>query len=361
MSTFRLAMHAASEGDAMILTWGEKQTLHHALVDLGRTADYRALKPLLEKIGVFDLFVMTHIDADHIEGAVPLFKEATMPFHAKRVWFNAHRQLTIANERLPAAAREILGPGQAEKVTAGIMRYEWPWNGNFADGVVSTDSPKAMQPIALEGNLSIRLLSPSDAKLSKLLPEWNAELAKAHLRTTDPDEVEVALARGREQLGVLNVDFLAGQPFNLDNTKPNGASIAFIAEFAGKRVLLGADSHPDIIVASLRALDASETNRYKLDCLKVAHHGSKANTSPALLKIIDCTRFAFSTDGSRHSHPNPETIARILKGDPDRQKTLIFNFKQPSTEIWDDDALKKRWGYDCVYPKTNGAGIELEI
>jgi hypothetical protein len=34
--------------------------------------------------------------------------------------------------------------------------------------------------------------------------------------------------------------------------------------------------------------------------------------------LIDCTRFAFSTNGDRHSHPDAETIARILVNDPDR-------------------------------------------
>jgi beta-lactamase superfamily II metal-dependent hydrolase len=93
----------------------------------------------------------------------------------------------------------------------------------------------------------------------------------------------------------------------------------------------------------------------------LSHHGSKANTSPELLKIIDCTRFAFSTDGSRHDHPDPETIARILKNDPDRHKALIFNFRQPSTEIWDDDRLKKQWHCNCCFPKENAAGIQFEI
>jgi hypothetical protein len=80
-------------------------------------------------------------------------------------------------------------------------------------------------------------------------------------------------------------------------------------------VLLGADAHPGAIETSLRSLGASEASRYKLDCFKVSHHGSKANTSPELLKIIDCTCFAFSTDGSRHGHPDPEAIARILTAD----------------------------------------------
>jgi hypothetical protein len=74
-----------------------------------------------------------------------------------------------------------------------------------------------------------------------------------------------------------------------------------------------------------------------------------------------CTRFAFSTDGSRHDHPDAETIARILKNDPERLKTLIFNFRQPQTEQWDDDALKRRWRYDCLFPEQDGAGIEFDI
>jgi beta-lactamase superfamily II metal-dependent hydrolase len=360
-SGFRLAMQPASDGDAIILKWGDDTAPHQLLIDLGRTDDYRALKPQLTEIGKFDLFTVTHIDADHIEGAVPLFKDTPPPFEAKHVWFNAHAQLEAANARLPVHDREILSAGQGEKVTKGIVKTGWPWNDQFASGVVSVDSPEAAGPIVFDGGLSLTLLSPSDRKLSQLLPTWNAELQQAGLRTTDTGEVARVLAKDRELLGSLNIDFLAGQPFKPDTTKANGASIAFIAEVGGKRVLFAADAHPDILVASLQALGASEANPYRLDCLKVSHHGSKANTSPQLLKIIDCTRFAFSTDGSRHGHPDPETIARILKNDPDRHKTLMFNFRQPRAEIWDDAELKRRWHYECLFPAARTVGIEFEI
>ncbi|TPK87465.1 hypothetical protein FJ548_14250 [Mesorhizobium sp. B2-4-17] len=353
-------MHPASEGDALILTWG-RDALHRALVDLGRTGDYRALKSLLEDIGTFDLFTISHIDVDHIEGAVPLFKENALPIQAKHVWFNAHAQLVGAKTRSAPQDREVLGAAQAEKVTAGIVKSKWPWNAHFKSGIVSLDSPEAAAPLAFEGGLKLTILSPSDLKLSQLLPVWDAELEKTGLRTVDPDEVAAALVEGREHLGGLNVDALAAQPFAIDSTKPNGSSIAFIAEFGGQRVLMGADSHPDIVEASLRKLGASETARYRLDCLKVSHHGSRANTSPSLLSIIDCTRFAFSTDGSRHGHPHAETIARILKADPTRKKTLVFNFRQKSTEQWDDVELKKRWNYECLFPDAGKTGIEFDI
>jgi len=361
MSVFRLAAHPASEGDALMLSWGDGARPRHALVDLGRTKNYRALKPLLKGIAEIDLFTVTHIDADHIAGAVPLFKEERPPFKACHVWFNGYTQLEAANERLPPAARVTLGARQAEKVTAGIVKNGWRWNAHFNSGIVSCDSPEAKAPIAFDDGLSVTLLSPTDRKLADLMPVWADELTAAGLRTTDPDEVAEALAAGRVRLGALDVENLAKTPFTEDRTKPNGASIVFIAEYLGKRVLMAADAHPSVIEASLRALGASESNPYRLDCLKVSHHGSQANTSPELLKILDCTCFAFSTDGSRHGHPNSETIARILKSDPRRKKTLIFNFRQDNTEAWEDDELMARWNYECIFPEDGKDGVEIDL
>lgn len=358
MPVFKLAMHPASEGDALILAWGEEGALHHALIDLGRTGDYRALKPQLQTIGSFELFAISHIDADHIGGAVPMFRETPLPFGTRHVWFNAHRQLVEAERRL---GEETLGAGQAEKVTAGILASHWPWNNQFASGIVSTDSPEAGQALPLAGGLTLTLLSPTDRTLADLLPAWNRELARAHLRSVDEELVDQALAAGREILGGLNVEALAARAFVADGSEPNGSSIVFIAEFDKRRVLLAADSHADVIEAALHRLGHSKENPLKLSCLKVAHHGSRANTSPALLDLIDCTCFAFSTDGSHHNHPDAETIARILTRDPGRRKTLIFNFRQPNTEQWDNEALKQRWRYDCIFPPVGQDGIEFEI
>src|SRR6476620_8899120 len=103
MSVFTLTLNPASEGDALLLTWGERNDLRHALIDLGRTGDYRALRPRLVEIGHFALFTISHIDADHIEGAMPLMKEATAPFRPADVWFNAWHHLRNAQERLAAS------------------------------------------------------------------------------------------------------------------------------------------------------------------------------------------------------------------------------------------------------------------
>ncbi|HEY8610169.1 MAG TPA: hypothetical protein VIL69_02630 [Roseomonas sp.] len=359
-SSFTLTMNPASDGDALLLRWSRGDVTRTALVDLGRTRDYRALRPTLADISVLDLLVITHIDADHIEGAVPLFGEAEPPFSARNVWFNAREQLARAEQR-SSDAREALGAKQAERVTEGLLTARWPWNAHFASGVVSTDSPEAIGPIRLVGGLEITLLSPSDRKLRELIPDWDRELRKAGMSTADPEEVEEVLAEGRERMGVPNPESLAATRYKPDDTTPNGSSIAFVAEYDGRKVLMGADAHSEELEEALGRLGASKDNPYRLDCLKVSHHGSKANTSPALLRMIDCPRFAFSTNGTRHGHPDEETISRILVADPQRPKTLYFNFRQPKAALWERPDLQRRYSYCCVYPRASEKGMIIDL
>lgn len=360
-NTFELTMHPASEGDALQLTWGATGQLLHAWIDLGRTKDYKALLPQLRELGELALLVFSHIDADHIEGAVAMFKDAELPFSAERVWFNARLQHEQAYRRQTTGAHVPLSANQAEKVTLGLLRAQWPLNGAFPCGIVSVNSqaPDARVPIA--SGLHMRLLSPSDAKLAQLLPEWDQALAKAHLQTTDPDEVSRVIVAGRTSLAQLNVKALAEEKFDADDTRPNGASIAFIAEFDDKRVLLAADAHPDVLEKSLRLLGANKDAPYPVDLFKVAHHGSKGNTSAELLSLIDCSRFAFSTDGSRHRHPDPQTIARILAADRRRAKTLYFNSRHRETALWDNPMLMSDWNYTCVFPDAENCSVTITI
>ena len=363
MSVFRLTMHPASDGDALVLTWGEVGNLHHALIDLGRTNDYKKLRPTLEKIGRFELFVISHIDADHIEGAIPLLKEATAPFAPADDWFNAWHHLKNAEARLSKVeGLETLSAKQGEKLSAGILRFHWPWNRALGpNGIVSVDSPAALQTIELAGGLKIRLLSPGDQELASLEPVWMKELAKANLRPLDPDEAPDRARGDFEALSPLNIEALARKPFIEDKAEPNGASISFLAEFGGRRVLLGADAHPGVIERSLSKLGFSDTNRMRLDLFKLCHHGSKANTSPTLLKMLDCTRFAISTDGTKHNHPDRETVARILMNDPKRSKMLYFNVNQENATVWNRSDFQSNYNYDCTIAPANSSGLTIDI
>jgi beta-lactamase superfamily II metal-dependent hydrolase len=345
--TYRLTLYPGKDGDCILLSWGSTAVLHHLIVDLGRSATYRAIKPDLEALENVELFVMSHIDADHIAGAIPMVRQDAPPFSPKRVWYNSRPQLKAAETRSPIV--EPFSARQGEKLARGIVKFNWPWNAEFASEIVSTDSPEAGQPIDIADGLKIRLLSPNDSQLVALLSEWDTSLAGANIRTFDPDDDPDPLSPVFEPLGIPNVRDLAAADYKPDTTEANGASIAFIAEFAGKRVLLAADAHSEVLESALQPLADAEGGKVRIDLMKISHHGSKANISKRLPGLIDCTRFAISTNGSTHHHPDRETIARLLVADKTRQKTLFFNYRQPSTDVWDSIMLKNDWNYDAEY------------
>ena len=357
MSTFRLTMYPARDGDCLVLTWGHG-TLHHLVMDLGRSVTYESVRPALAELGEVELLVISHIDADHIGGAMPLVRESAPPFTPKRVWFNAREQLLVAQNRTRPI--EPFSTRQGDKLSQGITALRWPWNAEFASEVVSTGSLEASDVIELAGGLGIRLLSPDDAALTALLPTWKATVKDEHAYPGDPDPVDEEVAGPTlERFGGLpNVTTLAGSRYVADDTLPNGSSIAFVAEFDDKRVLLAADAHAEVLGRTLRPLADVEGGRVQIDLAKLGHHGSRRNTSNELLELIDCSQFAFSTDGVRHGHPDPETVARLLAAEPTRDKMLWFNYRQPNSEMWEVPALASKWRYRPEMPTvtTEDAG-----
>ena len=276
MDTFKLRMFPAADGDCLMLTWGNGGSHRHALVDFGRASSYRAAKKTFGRVGTIELCVITHIDADHIAGAVTFFGDAQKPFTARHIWFNGHGQLEAASaRRTPLVALSV---PQAEKVSAAIASNGWSWNTQFESKVVSTDSPEAQKSMQIEGGLQLKLLSPDDNALIALLPSWQTHLEKARLRIGDAEPGDDAdLPGGLVTLGP-DVEEIARERFEEDDAFANGWSIAFLAEFAGKRILMTGDAHPGVIEKNLRALGHTATNRPAVPCLKVSHHGSRSNT-----------------------------------------------------------------------------------
>ena len=83
-----------------------------------------------------------------------------------------------------------------------------------------------------------------------------------------------------------------------------------------ERVLFTGDAHSDILEAAIQPLAQADGGRLRVDVLKVGHLGSKANTSKLLLHLLDCTRFAFSTNGDRHDHPRHHDLRPHQRTEP---------------------------------------------
>lgn len=298
----------------------------------------------------FELLVLTHIDADHILGAIPLLQEVG-PERFGDVWFNGWKHLPVTPDALGALHGEVF--------SAVLEKYGFNWNRSWNGSAVVLPDSGDLPRIELPGGLKLTLLSPTRERLADLRTAWEDEL-----KLFEAGDTEAALAalgvRPRFQpdaLGPERIDIVAlsEAPFKPDDSAANGSSIALLAEYEGKTLLLGADAFSPVLEASLRRL-LHQTGRIRLrvDACKIPHHGARANNGPGFLSLLDCRDFLFSSNGSHgYHHPHRETVARILT--TRRESRLHFNYRTPETEVWDDPDLQRDWSYEARYP-ANPAG-----
>lgn len=239
----------------------------------------------------------------------------------------------------------------------------WPLNAAFSGNPVSIEAKPG--PFAIAG-LKITLLSPDKEKLKIMRDRW------ANWRTLEAAKEAAKVLRrqaagGLQIMGrkppppVLDVDELA-KPTGTDPEPPNGSSIAFVAEWKGKRILLAGDAHPDLLAKSLAPLAAAEGGRYSIDLFKISHHGSHGNTTREVVERLDCRRFAVSSNGNLHGHPDPQAIARLLAFSPAGPKTLYFNYPPTAwTGPWNDAALRAKHDYACIYPTGADEPLTIDV
>ncbi len=347
---FRLTMLPAAEGDCLILSYGEDGAKpRHIIVDGGRKATWPKLKTALEGIAKrgeeVELLLLSHIDADHIDGLLEMAEEPALPVTPKAVWYNGYEQLKAL---APAGGLQPRAFRAADAYSKALAAKGWAVNEAFAGKAIFIEEHAA--PFDFAG-LRLTLVSPSRAKLWRLWTEWE--------KWRDTHPVGIGAKGKRPMPATLDVEALSA-PSGNDSTAPNGSSIAFIAEYGGRKVLLAADAHPDVLLTALTAL-AGDGGRCAVDLVKLPHHGSRANVSREVLEKLDCRRYAVSTSGAVFGHPDPEAIARVLKFGGGGQKTLYFNYAGERTLPWDDAAHQARYDYRCVFPAGEGEPLAIDI
>jgi beta-lactamase superfamily II metal-dependent hydrolase len=345
---FEIEMLPAREGDCLWIRYGKPNSPRQILIDGGRAATAKDLKgrfaALAPKERVFELLIITHVDRDHIEGVLSLLTDTSLKLTFKDIWFNGF-------DHLNQAKLETFGAVQGERLSAALVDRKLPWNKAWKRKAVCVNG-KALPTKKLEGGLQLTLLSPDAAKLRALIPVWEKECKRAGLIAgigSKPAE-----ARGLESFGAINIERLAASRFAEDAAQANGSSIAVLAHYDGKKVLLAGDAHTDRLGDSIRLLKKS-AKRLKIDAFKLAHHGSEHNVSRELLALLDCPRYLVSTNGSYFKHPSAGSLARVVKF-TDKDVVLYFNYRTKFTSVWDNHSWQATYGYTTRYPdkKHNG-------
>lgn len=333
---FKIELLPAAYGDCILISYGKGRSERMVLIDAGTEPTWEAqLCSRLDPPAKLELFVLTHIDADHIAGAIPFLKEGT-DVEIEDVWFNGWKHLP----------KEVLSAKQGEIFSTLIKDRKLSWNAAFSGERVAVGEGELPEK-TLPGGLRLTVLSPTPKMLGRLTRSWKRQIENAGLRPGDHRRFRRFLAR--HPTLSTNVPKLATLPFKNDTSAPNGSSIALLAEFEGKAVLLTGDAYATVLTQSIRRLLQSRgEQKLSLDACKISHHGSRGNTNRELLELLDCNRYLISCNGDIHNLPDNETIGRIIHythGTPE----IVFNYDCDRTEAWKPKKLQEKYGYTAVY------------
>lgn len=382
-------MYPAENGDCFLISLGDENR-KHILIDCGYADTYhnylkkdlQELKKSGEKI---NLFIVTHIDEDHILGAISFIGENNKSeiIEIEEVWYNCYRHLQIdknpgnlSGKENRILEREIaLGESYIRRESSSEIRKSevsvkqgstlgalllvggYRWNSSFEGKAVSQDNIGEIE----FGNISINILSPNNEKLENLKKKWIKELTNKKWNfniTADQlfddafefmllmyeelqiDKTEISL---EEIETIQSVEKLVQSKIILDNSPTNGSSIAICINYKGRNLLFLADGHPDILYENIYNLGIE-----KFDLVKVPHHGSRKNMTLKLSEILKSDRFLISTNGNKHTHPNLESLAKLMYMNKDMSKRFYFNYETNASEWICTDEMKKSFNLEVV-------------
>jgi len=325
----RVRLLQANHGDSVLVAHESSQGTFNILIDGGNSATFRfgpqgklkgplclLLDELKAKNQHIDLAILTHIDDDHIGGMLSAFKApGYLKEMVKSIWFNSSRMITKHFNESAIFENEIyLSTGSPATSIEQAITFE-----ALLNEIGCEQSPIIYAGQVLKkGPFTFTILSPDESKLRRLLCVWPDE-------KNSPDTSGIAT-----DYAYRFDDLLSSDKFTTDASITNGSSIAFILDADDKSMLFLGDAHSETVVESLQLLGYKSDNKLNVDLIKISHHGSKNNTSPDFLKMVDSSRYLISTNGLKSGLPNKVTIARILASSEGK---IFFNYEKIISRI----------------------------
>ena len=375
----------AMAGDCFVLEFVNKECI---IIDCGFKSTYTEyLRPLLielrDKGCWITLLLITHIDQDHIEGAIALLEENgqannpnVIPIY--NVWFNGFFNTLLKrsefSQRIRALSEEqkqikenILNDllmqvqGESQEISAKYsMSFEelclkngYCLNFQFLDGTVKRIDINRSQVLTRSipiGACNLVVLSPNDKELDKLADTLNLEMIRNfgvdYAISEDSHFMKLfELFMEHEAERINREEFISATNENLENwlgtssmapmNAINRASIVVEIQYKDLKMLFTGDSDSALWYEYLEE---------KYQVIKLSHHGT-AYPNRALLNHSRADVLLISTNGGRGKrHPEKETLAQaILAGN----KVLYCNYDIPQQDIL--EKLQKKYGYYIVY------------
>ena len=337
-------------GDCFLVQWGDPPRALMIDAGVGKTYQESIVGALArcrsDGVQRLELLVVTHLDRDHIGGIEQVIRERAVHGMAiDDVWFNGA-------PHIPREPLQVRSVEQAEALGRLLIEQGLPWNTAFAGKPVRLPSRGAPVVREFAGGLRVTVLSPDLAQLKRLATIWPQAVK---------DELEIA-TRGtttrRPPVRLpIDLDDLAARTFEEDVSQANGSSIALLVEHQGRAAVLTGDAYPSVVLKGWRRLVADRGQAPRVDLLKLSHHGSHTNTSPALLRTLKPRRVLISTDGSAYGHPHAETLAWAIKAI--KGVELVFNHDNEYSQPWASTAKQPGASFSVRVGSPGGVDIDL--
>ncbi len=401
MSTpVKVEVFPASEGDCFLISTAKC----NILIDAGVYNTYhdflkQRLKTLSKNQGKLDFLVVTHIDRDHIEGAIELLTEngnssSPLIIPIDQVWHNSYRHLQFPKQSHLGSSefdilRSIITAGklseqhssneskdisarQGSTFAALLLSGGYCWNNSFNGEAINAD----IHPNIPFTNFTIRLISPDSRKLIMLANKWEKELRKQKYNfvfTSDvlfDDALEFSLLMDGDgpadhiikPISKKSVDFedLVSTEDITDKSVTNGSSMAFVLNIEGRKLLFLGDAHSDLVAEQLQNMREEQDGPLYFDLVKISHHGSSKNTNNHLLDLLNSPNYIISTDGSKHGHPDKGTLAKLISRSSHEKVNIYCNYRTDNAVFFSKARLGPNHDYSFIFPDNDNV-LTIEI
>lgn len=338
----------AFKGDCFLIHGGTADEPALILVDGGPGGTYEDhLRPRLMELReereledeplTIDLIMVSHVDDDHINGILGLFREmrdraiAGDPplFKVRGLWHNSFDEI-IGNDTITAEAAQhgaasfaplIEESDEPEAFDAGLI-------------LQSVAQGHELRSLALSRELDIPLNEGFDDLIRTSRGEVTTrELGGIKLTIVGPRPTELAeLQKTHDEW--LKDQQEKGKPITptsmlqslTDESVANLSSIVVLAERDGKKALLTGDARSDFVLKGLEEIGlVAPGGTFEVDLLKMPHHGSDRNVDEDFLNRVTAPKYLFTGDGE-HGNPERETFRMLAEARPDADMEFYLTY-----------------------------------
>lgn len=328
-------------GDCITLLLKNDDKEIHIMVDCGAYKEEVDNYVKNEFKSIIDYLIITHIDNDHINGVIAMLS-SNPQLMIRNILYNCYQRtsgnLQGWNEKMKENVKRLYGHlpvvvdmlegkinAETSKSLAENILNNDNWKNAWRRDYITSDT----SPIELEGNMGrFIFLSPSKDALDVLDNKYRALFWKMlyKKKELDYDKEEtiyealmsiVATESSDQEATPISATALGEKTLECyanEGLKPlsdeNEASIAFIWEYGGHRILFLGDASPNCVFPKLEELYKDNAKPILFDAIKVSHHGSAHSTSKGQLRIADSERY-FITGGAS-TRPSYQALSRII-------------------------------------------------